>query len=105
MNPPIAFTYEADVHCPAHTFARFGQATIHSFVFGIDIPYPWPPDDARDNEGNEIGAIAPWDDWCTGCQDNEPPESSRHGLYCGDDGASIRECSWAADRANEEAVP
>jgi hypothetical protein len=60
---PIAFTYEADVHCPACTFARFGREPDR-VVPGRT--WPWPPDDATDREGNPIGSIAPWDDWCNG---------------------------------------
>lgn len=54
MQPPIAYTYEADTHCPDCAVARFGR----------EPGYPWPPEDARDSEGNPVGAIAPWDDWC-----------------------------------------
>lgn len=49
---PIAYTYEADRHCPRCAKERFG-ADEHGFV----------PEEARDNEGNEIGALAPWDEW------------------------------------------
>lgn len=97
MTPPIAFTYEADVHCPAHTFERFGRATVHSFAFNTDFTQPWPPDDARDREGNAVGAIASWDEWCLACQDNEPDPSAGHGLYCADDGELIASC-WLMKR-------
>jgi len=91
MRPPIAYTYEADTHCPDCAVARFGKdptnrcavcgeaanrnpismagtmhrygPTSHEYVPGMD---PWPPEDARDSEGNPVGAIAPWDDWCNG---------------------------------------
>ena len=56
MNPPIAYTYEADTHCPDCAVARFGK----------EPGYPWPPEEAKDREGNPVGAIAPWDDWCNG---------------------------------------
>ena len=49
---PIAYTYEAAYHCPSCAFRRFGR-DVHGFV----------PEDARDGEGNPIGAVAPWDEW------------------------------------------
>lgn len=52
MHDPIAYTYEASHHCPACTFERFGKDE-HGF----------PPEDAKDAEGNGIGAIASWDEW------------------------------------------
>ena len=90
MRDPIAYTYEADTHCPACAVARFGRettckvckeagnlapysmaGTMHRFgpvaghAFDPHV-WPWPPEDARDGEGNTVGAIAPWDDWCDG---------------------------------------
>jgi hypothetical protein len=53
---PIAYTYDADTHCPDCTAARFGR----------EFSYPWPPEDARDSEGNPVGSVAPWDEWCNG---------------------------------------
>jgi hypothetical protein len=49
---PIAYTYEADYHCPSCAFARFGEDE-HGFV----------PEDAEDYEGNGVGALAPWEEW------------------------------------------
>lgn len=49
---PIAYTYEADYHCPGCTFERFGMDD-QGFV----------PDNATDREGNLVGAVAPWDEW------------------------------------------
>jgi len=72
MRPPIAYTYEADTHCPDCAVARFGAESIcppdcaFDHRDGAHWFYPWPPEDARDSEGNPIGAIAPWDDWCNG---------------------------------------
>lgn len=51
-HDPIAYTYDADVHCPSCAIARFGSEPGH----------PWPPEDATDSEGNGVGAIAPWDE-------------------------------------------
>lgn len=65
MYDPIAYTYEADVHCPMCAYARFGAALDNA--------------DTTDSEGNTIGAIAPWD------------EQDTDGLYCGDCGAEIIE--------------
>lgn len=47
---PIAYTYEADFHCPACAEKRFGFDKS-GFITGID------------SEGNEVGVIAPWDEW------------------------------------------
>ena len=52
-HDPIAYTYDADLHCVDCATARFGVAKGH----------PWLPESARDSEGNEIGAVAPWDEW------------------------------------------
>lgn len=51
-HDPIAYTYEADWHCPECAIARFGEDE-HGFV----------PENAEDNEGNSIGAVSPWDEW------------------------------------------
>lgn len=57
MRDPVAYTYNADVHCPGCAAAA-----------GMDL------DDDRcvDSEGNPVHAIFAWDE--------TPPE----GLYCGD---------------------
>lgn len=52
LHSPIAYTYEAATHCPSCSFGRFGEDE-HGTV----------PEDALDNEGNSIGAVAPWDEW------------------------------------------
>lgn len=49
---PIAYTSEADIHCPACAIARFGPEPGHA----------WVRDDASDAEGNPVGAVAPWDE-------------------------------------------
>ncbi len=51
MNDPIAYTYEADTHCPDCAEARFGRDD--SGDIGVD---------STDNEGNGVGVIAPWDE-------------------------------------------
>ncbi len=63
---PIAYTYDADYHCPGCAFARFGQDE-NGFV----------PEDATDDEGNPVGAVAPWDEWW------EPSEKGPQSLVCG----------------------
>jgi hypothetical protein len=81
---PIAYTYEADTHCPDCTAARFGT----------EPGYPWPPEDARDSEGNPIGALAPWDDTCEGGEDadrNWIGDTAHCTLACGTCGATIEE--------------
>lgn len=88
MRDPIAYTYEADVHCPACAVARFGRESRISGGF-----YPWPPEDARDSEGNPVGAVAPWDDVCEDCEDGRPETFCR--LVCGTCGGVISEhCHW-----------
>jgi RNA polymerase subunit RPABC4/transcription elongation factor Spt4 len=49
-HDPIAYTYEADTHCPACAEKRFG-VNGYGFIVGFD------------SEGNEVGVIAPWDEW------------------------------------------
>lgn len=71
---PIAYTYEADYHCPQCAFERFGQDEYGSV-----------PESAEDGEGNPIGAIAPWDEWW------EAQESGRQVLACSDCGAELAE--------------
>jgi hypothetical protein len=86
MRNPVAYTYEADTHCPGCTLERFGHEvvcrtcgeaaphrgsvrgevhrwgpTTHPFAPKV---LDFPPEAARDREGNGIGALAPWDDWC-----------------------------------------
>lgn len=43
---PVAFTYEADLHCPTCTETRFGRGP-HGFI----------AEDATDTEGNPVGAV------------------------------------------------
>lgn len=85
-HDPIAYTYEADYHCPACAFERFGQDE-HGFV----------PEDAEDSEGNPIGALAPWDEW------HEPTADYHQALACGtcgevieelDDADQLRDAAW-----------
>ncbi len=77
MQDPIAYTYEADHHCPACAIARFGSGDNG---IGADR---WPPETARDNEGNPIGAVAPWDEWF------EPSEVRVQVLTCADCGREL----------------
>lgn len=62
MYEPIAYTYEADYHCPNCAEARFGEGV---------------PDSAEDSEGNPIGAVSPFDEWWE-------PDYLCESLYCGD---------------------
>lgn len=50
MHDPVAYTYEADYHCESCAEERFGRDKS-GWITG------------RDNEGNEVGAVAPWDEW------------------------------------------
>lgn len=65
---PRSYAYEADIHCPSCTEKRFGT-DVHG-----DIPA-----DAKDNEGNTVGAVAPWD------------EGDAHGEHCGTCGVQTDE--------------
>ena len=72
---PIAYTYEANYHCEACTLARFG--------YGAD---GFIGTDSEDNEGNPIGAVFSWDDWC------EPSEPLPQILSCGTCHGEIDRC-------------
>ncbi len=80
---PIAYTYDADYHCPSCAIARFGAEPGRS----------WPRDDATDAEGNPLGAVFGWDDWCLPCQYGVP---GSHSIECADCGAVLREHAAAA---------
>ena len=66
LSDPIGYTYEADVHCPSCTEAKFGRGA-DGFIAS----------DAVDSEGNSVGVIAPWD------------EGTPFGEYCADCGVEI----------------
>lgn len=72
MATPIAYTYEADTHCPPCTAERFGPAC-----------------EGTDREGNAVGALFSWDEWCN------PPEPGKSCiLVCGTCGDIIRSHEW-----------
>lgn len=52
-HDPIAYTYEADHHCPSCAFKRFGRDERGDIAGESSI----------DGEGNPIGVVAPWDEW------------------------------------------
>ena len=54
MTSPIAYTYEADTHCPTCAEARYGRSADGRWI---------APEDSTDSEGNNVGAVAPWDEW------------------------------------------
>ncbi len=54
---PIAYTYEADIHCPDCAEARFGRGP-DGFIASLAAPTL-----PIDREGNLVGAVAPWDEW------------------------------------------
>jgi hypothetical protein len=60
-HDPIAYTYEADYHCPACTEERFGR--------GPDGR--WIAEGCEDNEDNPVGVVAPWDEWVQGTDECE----------------------------------
>ena len=65
---PIAYVYEADIHCPGCTFERFGTGE-----------YGYVAEDAIDREGNPVSVIAPWDEWI----DPDPEAEDHQVLACG----------------------
>lgn len=78
MHNPIAYTYEADYHCKDCTEKRFGCCNCGFIACPGGGPHcTTPAMDVRDNEGNEVGVIAPWDEWTHG-------ERGAESLVCGD---------------------
>lgn len=75
MHDPIAYTFEADYHCPDCTLERFGRDSRGDIA----------GEGAEDAEGNPIGAVFPWDEWF------EPTESGPQTLACGTCGEVIEE--------------
>jgi hypothetical protein len=71
---PIAYTYEADYHCPGCAVARFG-ADVNGYAAG----------DVDRWEGNPVGAVFPWDEWLP-CDD-----AGAQTLACGTCGAVLDE--------------
>ena len=57
-HAPIAYTYEADHHCPSCAEKRFG-INDEGYIEG------------EDSEGNPVGVIAPWGDWTMGTDECE----------------------------------
>lgn len=85
-HEPVAFTYEADTHCPSCTEQRFGRGP-RGFIAG----------DATDSEGNPVGVIAPWDEWFdAGC--------GAQTLACGTCGAVIAEYDDEPQDPEEEDI-
>ena len=83
---PIAYTYDADVHCSDCAMERFGQCIAHQSISCC----------VTDSEGNEPGAIAPWDEWW------EPSESGRQSLVCTDCGEVIATTDEDEDEDEDE---
>jgi len=57
MYDPLAYTYEADVHCPDCAEERFGRGGT------VDGGPGFIAEGSHDSEGNEVGAIFVWDSW------------------------------------------
>jgi hypothetical protein len=64
-HDPIAYTYEADHHCPDCTYKRFG-ADSDGWIAMQDNG-----ESCVDGEGNPVGALLPWDEWQTFDGENE----------------------------------
>jgi len=56
-HEPIAYTFEADHHCPDCTEERFGSDDA-GFIACEPGGSPM-----RDSYGEFVGAVAPWDEW------------------------------------------
>lgn len=87
-HDPIAYTYDADTHCPPCAELRFGR-TPDGFIAGEDADGR-PQYDAWDSP---VGAIAPWEEWC------EPSEVGVVTLSCGTCGGIIEQ------HRHDEAAP
>jgi len=94
-HEPIAYTYDADTHCPPCAEARFPRCE-DGFIGCPDDEHA-----AADSEGNPVGAIFPWD---------EDPD----GIVCGTCMGVVREgwsddpdesCDCSSCRASDKAVP
>jgi hypothetical protein len=81
MYDPIAYTYDADYHCPECAEARFGRS-VDRFIFGRSVD-GFIAEGSEDSEGNPVGIVSPWDEWW------EPSEDSCQALACGDCGAIL----------------
>ena len=79
VHDPIAYTYEADYHCPRCTEARFGRDETGTIA---------PQETSIDSEGNPVGAVFSWDEWW------EPTEPGHQTLTCTD-------CFDVLDEVNE----
>ncbi len=86
MSDPIAYTYEADYHCPRCALARFGRSAAG-----------WIGEGAHDSEGNPVGVVAPWDEW------TEPSDPRTQVLSCGTCGDEIDRVE--GDEDEDEAEP
>lgn len=75
MNDPIAYTYEADHHCESCALERFGRDEYGDIT-------------GTDSEGNEVGVVAPWDEWQQQLEEAET-------LACGTCGGVIEEYEGA----------
>lgn len=89
---PIAYTYDADTHCPNCAEARFGRCK-DGFIACPDT-HDWRPG-PLDSEGNPVGAIFSWDEWC------EPSEAGMQYLACGTCRGVITECDHGPDDADD----
>lgn len=81
-HDPIAYTYDADTHCPPCAEARFGRCR-DGWIACPDGHRGLPA--AMDSEGNTVGVIAPWDEWC------DPDAPGEQALVCGTCGGVVRE--------------
>ena len=74
-HEPIAYVYDADIHCPTCAEDRFGRDR-YGFIAG---------EGSFDCEGNGVGVVAPWD------------EVGETDMYCGTCGAFIASADIGTD--------
>lgn len=79
MYEPIAYTYNADVHCTDCAEKAFGRDE-HGEITGSD------------SEDNEVGVISPWDEWYT-----ITDEATYQVLSCSDCGKELDTYSEGGD--------
>ena len=85
----MAYTYEADTHCPPCAIARFGTEPGRSWVREV----------ATDSEGNPVGAVFSWEEW------HETGMVGRFTLVCGTCSIVIDECRHGPDHELPQREP
>lgn len=98
---PIAYTYNAEHHCPECTERKFGRCYEGHIACGHTPTSSWI--EVTDDEGNEPGAIAPWDEWhvCSEHLQDFPDYAAV--LMCGTCEGTIETCPNCKELIEERA--